>query len=73
MQTRRSRKSIAHIPPTTVRSENENREPEMSSRNSSIAKKPRSKSLGSGGLGALEEDSGNRQKVGCIFSTDITS
>lgn len=61
----RSRKSIAHFPTSELGSDKEN---PHSDRAASVEtrkgnRKGRSKSVGPGGIIALQEDSGNRQKV----------
>ncbi|MCJ1251136.1 hypothetical protein MMC30_008367 [Trapelia coarctata] len=63
---RRTRKSIAHLPSPDLGLDKENTEHGTSSTTGTAkaaAKKGRSKSLGPGGLDALKEDAGNRQKV----------
>ena len=63
---RRTRKSIAHLPSPVVGLDKENTEHGTSSTTGAekaAARKGRSKSLGPGGLDALKEDAGNRQKV----------
>ena len=63
----RSRKSIAHVPASVTRIETENTGNEIVANDHLSGKlagrKPRSKSLGPGGLDALKESTGNRQKV----------
>lgn len=65
----RSRKSIAHMPTLTVNNEKENVTVNLAAPSNSMAlgnitaKKPRSKSIGPGGLDALKEDAGNRRQV----------
>lgn len=65
----RSRKSIAHLPSPPVNIEKENTTINLAvtstldARAKLAAKKPRSKSIGPGGLDALKEDSGNRRQV----------
>lgn len=78
----RSRKSIAHLPPQDSRHRNpgqENFDPAANltenfaaptTKADSAKKKSRSKSLGSGGLDALKESSGNRRKVWLSSSWD---
>ena len=64
--SRRNRKSIAHFPTSDLGFNKENAEHGTSSTgvNEKISgKKPRSKSLGPGGLDALKQDAGNKQKV----------
>ena len=60
-----SRKSIAHLPSQDISLEKENLTDGVSvtELTSKPVKKSRSKSLGPGGLDALNEDAGNRQKV----------
>lgn len=64
-----SRKSIAHIPFLDVNIDKENLTVDATAPLSSIAqaefisKKPRSKSIGPGGLDALKEGLGNRRQV----------
>lgn len=63
---RRTRKSIAHLPsPDSVDKENNTVQgiPETGHLAKNASRKPRSKSLGPGGLEALKDDAGNRQKV----------
>ena len=63
---RRARKSIAHLPSPDIGLDKENTEHGTASTTGvakSVGKKGRSKSLGPGGLEALKEDAGNRQKV----------
>ena len=69
----RARKSIAHIPLQDPVVEKENTEELLSnaSTNPKPAKKIRSKSLGPGGLDALKEDAGNRQKVYYFHKTHV--
>lgn len=65
----RARKSIAHMPSPDVNIEKENlTSSPMAETNSTVklktaVKKPRSKSIGPGGLDALREDAGNRRQV----------
>ena len=65
----RSRKSIAHIPSAAMMRNKENQTdiianaPALVSPSKLGTKKARSKSIGPGGLDALRNDSGNRQKV----------
>ena len=62
----RARKSIANLPSPDIISDKENAASSGLGSNSSSkasGKKSRSKSIGPGGLDALKEDSGNRQKV----------
>ena len=75
---RRTRKSIAHLPSSTdanlqeQNKENEGSEGASSGANANAAaKKSRSKSLGPGGLDALQTTSGNRRKV--IMILHLTS
>lgn len=68
----RSRKSIAHFPSSEMNADSENTDPLSlpqgpSVKSKSAAKKTRSKSLGPGGLDALQETSGNRRRVSMIF------
>ena len=67
----RSRKSIAHAPMLESRTGQENIEGGILSSDTLVGKavgrKPRSKSLGPGGLDALKEGTGNQQKVTHIF------
>lgn len=72
----RSRKSIAHMPSLAVNNEKENVTVSLAVTSTSVAndnvaaKKPRSKSIGPGGLDALKEDAGNRRQViHCSLST----
>ena len=74
---RRARKSIANLPSPDTSLDKENTEHGTASTNGGTklaSKKGRSKSLGPGGLEALTEDAGNRQKVEhtlierCIFA-----
>ena len=63
---RHARKSIAHLPSPDMGLDKENTEHGTASttgRAKLAGKKGRSKSLGPGGLEALTEDAGNRQKV----------
>ncbi|MCJ1471974.1 hypothetical protein MMC13_000618 [Lambiella insularis] len=63
---RRVRKSIAYMPAPDVTFDKENTEHGTTTTGGIIKKnnrKPRSKSLGPGGLEALKEDAGNRQKL----------
>lgn len=66
----RSRKSIAHIPSGNEVRDKENLTVDTAglaistSKNTSVGRKNRSKSIGPGGLDALQSDAGNRQKVG---------
>lgn len=66
---RRSRKSIAQMPTVAVNNANENVTVSLAvpltstARGNAAVKKPRSKSIGPGGLDALKEDSGNRRQV----------
>lgn len=66
MAGRRSRKSIAHLPMPSLK-ENENNTIQgfgsKEREQKGVSRKTRSKSLGPGGLEALNESSGNRQKV----------
>lgn len=65
----RSRKSIAHMPTLAVNNEKENVTVNLAVPSTSIAqgnvavKKPRSKSIGPGGIDVLKEDAGNRRQV----------
>lgn len=65
----RVRKSIAYLPSPDVNIEKENLTTDPTAEtNSSLqakieVKKPRSKSIGPGGLDALREDAGNRRQV----------
>ena len=65
----RSRKSIAHMHSLAVNNEKENVTVSLAITSASVAngdvaaKKPRSKSIGPGGLEALKEDAGNRRQV----------
>ena len=65
----RSRKSIAHMPSLVVNNEKENVTVDLAVTSTSVAhgnvagRKPRSKSIGPGGLDALKEDAGNRRQV----------
>lgn len=65
----RARKSIAHMPSPNVNIEKENLTVDAIAEASSTmeakaaAKKPRSKSIGPGGLDVLREDTGNRRQV----------
>ena len=65
----RLRKSIAHVPFSATSGNQENAnvgtpgDPTFVSLTTAGMKKSRSKSMGPGGLDALQEDSGNRQKV----------
>ena len=64
--SRRNRKSIAHFPTSDLTFNKENTEHGTSSTGTvekTSGKKPRSKSLGPGGLDALMQDAGNIQKV----------
>lgn len=64
----RSRKSIAHMPSPEVNTDKENVTIDSVTQLSSVTKvrstltKPRSKSIGPGGLGTLKEDAGNRRQ-----------
>ena len=66
----RSRRSIAHLPIPEIASSKENYSNEalcnsvLASPVKAGSRKSRSKSIGPGGLDALRDDSGNRQKVG---------
>ena len=66
----RSRRSIAHLPLSEIASSKESlsneavRNPGLASPVKAGGRKSRSKSIGPGGLDALRDDSGNRQKVG---------
>ena len=63
---RRSRKSIAHIPGTGLLDTENNTTPGITATaisQKTTGKKSRSKSIGPGGLEALNETAGNRQKV----------
>ncbi|MCJ1353403.1 MAG: hypothetical protein MMC33_003389 [Icmadophila ericetorum] len=62
---RRSRKSIAHVPTSVLSEDRENKENSMDvdKIQNAVGRKPRSKSLGPGGLRALQEAAGNRQKT----------
>ncbi|MCJ1391052.1 hypothetical protein MMC18_003913 [Xylographa bjoerkii] len=65
-QVRRTRKSIAHMPSPDVAFNKENTEHGLTTTGTSakpVTRKPRSKSLGPGGLDALTEGAGNRQKL----------
>ncbi|MCJ1379914.1 hypothetical protein MMC17_003017 [Xylographa soralifera] len=65
-QVRRTRKSIAHLPSPDVAFDKENTEHGATATGAStkpVSRKPRSKSLGPGGLDALKADAGNRQKL----------
>ena len=65
----RSRKSIAHMPSSEMANGKENltsivpETPALVSPSKVGTKKARSKSIGPGGLDALQNDSGNRQRV----------
>lgn len=65
----RSRKSIAHMPSPDVNIDKENVTIDSVAHLSSITqaksipRKPRSKSIGPGGLDMLKEDAGNRHQV----------
>lgn len=64
----RTRKSIAHMPAFAVNNEKENvtanlAVPSTSAQGNVTAKKPRSRSIGPGGLDTLKEDAGNRRQV----------
>ena len=65
----RSRKSIAHFPSAALVGNQENQTdiiadaPALMSPSKKGTKRARSKSIGPGGLDALRNDSGNRQKV----------
>ena len=73
---RRARKSIAHLPSTSIGSngQQDNQTENLTTYQSqselaqskNASKKSRSKSMGPGGLDALKETSGNRRKVSCI-------
>ena len=71
----RSRRSIAHLPLSEIASSKENlsvealRNPVLVSPVKTGGRKSRSKSIGSGSLDALRDDSGNRQKVGTAAQT----
>lgn len=74
----RARKSITHMPTLAVNNEKENvtanlAEPSTSAQGNIAAKKPRSKSMGSGGLDALKEDAGNRRQVCSIFLATLVT
>ena len=65
-QVRRTRKSIAYLPSPDLTFDKENTENGSAATRASAkpaSRKPRSKSLGPGGLDALKEDAGNRQKA----------
>jgi len=64
-RTRRSRQSIAYVPNAGSKSDDATSvfENEVLMGGKRAAKKSRSKSIGPGGLEALREGSGNRQKV----------
>ena len=73
----RARKSIAHMPTLAVNNEKENvtvnlAVPATSAHGNVAAKKPRSKSIGPGGLDVLKEDAGNRRQV-IPFSLRLSS
>lgn len=69
----RARKSIAHMPTQGVNGDKENITVDIAAatvavsnsiaQEKPLAKKPRSKSIGPGGLDALKEDTGNRRQV----------
>ncbi|MCJ1406847.1 hypothetical protein MMC19_000917, partial [Ptychographa xylographoides] len=64
-QLRRTRKSIGHLPSPDVGLDKENTElgnVSTAASKNTTTRKPRSKSLGPGGLDALKDDAGNRQK-----------
>ena len=68
LPTSRARKSIAHMSTLGVNNEKENVTANLavlstSAQGNVTAKKPRSKSIGPGGLDALKEDAGNRRQV----------
>lgn len=72
----RSRKSIAHVPSSEIIGSKENVVTEalvLASPERAGIKKSRSKSLGPGGLDALRDDSGNRQKVRTTVDSVIQS
>ena len=67
---RRARKSIAHVPSITDADRENNTVQGISEKTraqNAKSKKTRSKSLGPGGLDALIETDGNRQKVSSLF------
>ena len=73
----RSRQSIAHMPPIELMGEKENVTFDSSglvsaSRLKPTTKKPRSKSIGPGGLDALQEGSGNRGTVRISYIEPIS-
>lgn len=67
--TARSRKSIAHLPSPEVNIDKENVTIDSVAQLRSVteakstSRKPRSKSIGPGGLDTLKEDAGNRRQV----------
>ncbi len=60
-----SRKSVAHFPSPDVNNSKENATIQLSSvpQEKPASRKPRSKSIGPGGLDALREGAGNRRQV----------
>lgn len=66
----RSRKSIAHIPSNAMDKENMTTDiGELGSRRTQLGekKKARSKSIGPGGLDALQDGTGNRRQAGNLY------
>ena len=61
----RSRKSISHLPSQELGGDKENINKDIGvfAKASKSSRKGRSKSIGPGGIDALQEGSGNRQKV----------
>ena len=72
---RRARKSIAHLPSSRATDKENNTlqclDPKDHDQSGS-KRKTRSKSLGPGGLEALSESSGNRQKVVYVVVSNLT-
>ena len=73
----RARKSIAHLPSPDVTGDKENLTADSAGKLSLAAstkleaKKPRSRSIGPGGLDTLKEDAGNRRAVGYFKLTEL--